>query len=45
MPGGYPVKVEIVDRVSQTISGKHRVVYSDLYDLNTTPTEPTATSV
>jgi phenylacetate-CoA ligase len=33
--GGFPVSLRVVPAVQQTISGKHRVVLSDLYDLNT----------
>jgi phenylacetate-coenzyme A ligase PaaK-like adenylate-forming protein len=33
--GGYPVTLRVVPVVQQTISGKHRVVQSELYDLNT----------
>ena len=33
--GGYPVTLRLVSAVQQTIAGKHRVVESDLYDLNT----------
>jgi phenylacetate-CoA ligase len=33
--GGFPVSIRVVPAVEQTVSGKHRVVRSDLYDLNT----------
>ncbi|HSZ54078.1 MAG TPA: AMP-binding protein [Tepidisphaeraceae bacterium] len=33
--GGFPVALRVVPAVQQTLSGKHRVVCSDLYDLNT----------
>ena len=29
---GYPVKLEVVDALPQTASGKHRTVISDLVD-------------
>jgi phenylacetate-CoA ligase len=35
--GGYPVTLRIVSAIEQTPGGKHRVVQSDLYDLNTAP--------
>jgi phenylacetate-CoA ligase len=35
--GGYAVTLHVVPAVRQTIGGKHRVVQSELYDLNTSP--------
>jgi len=32
---GYPVTIRLVDSVEQTRAGKHRLIQSELYDLNT----------
>jgi phosphoenolpyruvate phosphomutase len=41
---GYPVKVEVVERIEQTAAGKHRLVTSELGDAATAPARASASA-
>jgi phenylacetate-CoA ligase len=34
---GYPVEIRLVESIRQTQAGKHRMIQSEMYDLNTSP--------